>query len=282
MDAISTGQVAFLYSCVRACKPRRGVELGTSIGIFLALLVAALGCSSGASMPKTQTNQAPVNGPGGGSAGSGAPSAPSPSAGTGSGQAPATSNDAADRAAIASGSGGAGQAAAPSAAGSAPMSSPPDPKKTFDWEQTQPGKGDCQPGTYSGTFMCDAVVPGIVDPGSATLYGPIAFTLTKSQSGEFLEITNGRLEAVAVVWDIQAGITGKLDCGTNKLDAMTVDGVYGFGDANAATEGTVEGMMSGTLDRASSTLSGMWNINWDQTGVGGGTCNGPFTATLMP
>jgi hypothetical protein len=132
--------------------------------------------------------------------------------------------------------------------------------------------------------MCEFLGAGSSDPGSGPiLVGPITLTLTKSQNGEFLEISAGQLDILAEgIYSIHARIRGKLDCSTNKLDATTVDGVYGFFDASIAPMGTVEGTVSGTLQRESATLGGTWNIQWMRDLAGDGTCNGPFTATRMP
>jgi hypothetical protein len=130
--------------------------------------------------------------------------------------------------------------------------------------------------------MCEFLLPGDPGPGPI-LVGPITLTLTKSQNGEFLEISDGQLDGLAEgIYNIHARIDGKLDCSTSKLDAMTVDGVYGFFDANLVPMGTVEGTVSGTLERESATLGGTWNIHWTRDGGDNGTCNGPFTATRMP
>lgn len=148
--------------------------------------------------------------------------------------------------------------------------------------ETQPSAGDdgnCKPGTYSGTFTCQAVLDPS-DPSSAIeVSGPVAFTLTKSQNGEFLEISNGRLDGFAQLFiNFTSELSGRLDCGTDSLDAMAVNGVYGFGDVNALPTGTFQGSLAGMLDRSSLTLSGTWMLTADQSI----TCTGPWTATFMP
>lgn len=164
--------------------------------------------------------------------------------------------------------------------GFASMQTPPDPKITFDWMETQPGGGgDCKPGTYSGTFSCDY----LLDPNDPTtamqVSGPVVFTLMKSQNGEFLEISNGRLDGFAMLFiNFTSELSGKLDCSTDSFDAMAVNGVYGFGDVNALPTGTFQGTLSGMLDRSSLTLTGTWSL----TGDPGITCTGPWMATFQP
>jgi hypothetical protein len=175
------------------------------------------------------------------------------------------------------------RAAVPSARDAGVKLSPLDPTVTFDWQETRPGQGNCQPGMYSGTFTCQYVMAG-ADPSTAIeITGPIAITLTKSQSGEFLDISSGQLDGVAAsIFGFTVKLEGRLDCSTNVLDAMAVDGAYGFGDPRGLTLGTGEGTLSGTLDRQTVTLSGNWNLGITD-GVGaGGTCVGPWTAMFMP
>lgn len=136
---------------------------------------------------------------------------------------------------------------------------------------------------YSGTFTCEYLMPD-ADPSTAIeITGPIAITLAKGQSGEFLEISNGQLDGIAAqVFGFTVKLKGRLDCGSNTLTAMAVDGAYGFGDPGVLTLGTGEGTLSGMLDRQTVTLSGNWNLMITD-GVGaGGSCVGPWTAMLTP
>lgn len=97
---------------------------------------------------------------------------------------------------------------------------------TFDWpEATQP-EGSCEAGIYEGTFTCDVTfLPGF-PPSPIT--GPLKFELTPSANGEFLEIADGRMDAVAV-GSVPFGseLNGKLDCSTRGFHADTVNGTYG-------------------------------------------------------
>jgi hypothetical protein len=160
---------------------------------------------------------------------------------------------------------------------------PPDPKITFDWQETTPGQNACQPGTYSGTFTCDYTGPGIDPANPFVATGPVVFTLQKSQNGEFLEITDGHIQGLAdEIFDFHATLNGQLDCSTNMLAGMAVDGMYGLGDANALPVGAFQGTLGGTLDRTSVTLSGDWNMMITDGLGADGACVGPWTATWMP
>jgi hypothetical protein len=154
---------------------------------------------------------------------------------------------------------------------------PPDPNLTFEWEQTRPGAGECQPGRYSGTFSCLYMAAPGFDPIEVT--GPVDLVLERSQNGEFLEITDGRLEGLAqLVFGFTAQLAGRLDCATDELQAEAVNGVYGFGDPNVLPFGMFAGALSGTLNRSLVALDG----DWDLTVAGGGACVGPWTARLVP
>jgi hypothetical protein len=188
------------------------------------------------------------------------------------------------------GTGGAAAGAAGSSAQS-PQSSgglvakqaPPDPKITFDWMETPPGgqgTDDCKAGTYTGSFTCTYQLDPN-DPSTAMdISGPVVFTLTKSQNGEFLEISNGTLHGLAAdVFDFTSELSGMLDCSTNAFDASAQNGMYGFGDVNALPVGTFTGMLSGMLDPASATLMGTWSLTASEVGI---TCTGPWTAMFTP
>lgn len=196
--------------------------------------------------------------------------------------------NAAASAATGAGGGGAGAAAGnqapPAANGNLQTTlTPPDPKIMFDWAETQPGKGNCQPGTYSGTFSCDYTGPGIDSSAPFQASGPVVFTLKPSANGEFLEIVDGHIDGNAdVIFSFTAKLMGKLDCTTNSLAGMATDGAYGFGDATAGQVGAFQGDLSGNLDRNSVTLSGNWNMMITDGLGAGGACVGPWMATWMP
>lgn len=164
-----------------------------------------------------------------------------------------------------------------------PRLMPPDPKIAFDWQETTPGKNECQPGTYSGTFTCNYTGPGIDPSAPFVATGPVVFTLMKSQNGEFLEISDGHIQGLAdLIFDFNSKLQGRLDCTTNMFTAMAVEGTYGLGDANLLPVGLFQGTLSGTLDRSSATLSGEWSLMVTDGLGAGGTCVGPWTATWTP
>lgn len=156
-----------------------------------------------------------------------------------------------------------------------------DPNAEFVWEETVPGQGACQPGRYVGTFTCNYVAMG-GNPAMplAIVTGPVAMTLEQSQSGEFLEITDGTLEGIAqLIFGFRAELQGTLDCATNTLDASALNGVYGFGDPAIFPAGMFEGTLSGTLDRSTVTISGDWQMSVMNNG---GNCDGPWDITWTP
>jgi hypothetical protein len=113
----------------------------------------------------------------------------------------------------------------------------------------------------------------------AMVSGPVSITLEQSQDGEFLEIADGKLEGFAMlIIGFRAQLTGRLDCSTHMLDAMAVNGMYGFGDPAIFPFGAFEGTLGGTLDPAAATLNGDWNL----TIASGGFCRGPWQANWAP
>lgn len=148
-----------------------------------------------------------------------------------------------------------------------------DPNATFDWPESPPGGGQCEDGTYTGTFDCTFSDPSGFIP-DVELTGPVTLTFTKSKDGEFLEITEGDFEAVANdVIGARAKITGKLDCSTLMLTAMAVDGAWSIGDPNdpVIPGGALSGDITGTLDPMSGMLSGQWNFGDPDIGACPGT-----------
>ena len=197
------------------------------------------------------------------------------------------------------GSGAAGNASAPNTAGGgapdggAPSSSgsngdgfttamtPPDPNVTFEWTATLPGGGDCEPGRYTGTFTCNYVLTG-GDPTMplVVVTGPIVMTLERSQDGEFLEISDGKLEGIAMlIIGFRAQLTGRLDCATGKLEATATNGIYGFGDPAVFPAGMFMGTLGGMLDTTTAQLAGSWDL---AVAGGGGSCIGPWQASWTP
>jgi hypothetical protein len=187
--------------------------------------------------------------------------------------------------------GTAGQTSAPAFGGADAGTYKPradlDPNVTFDWEEKPPGGGgNCQAGTYTGTFQCDFVPnpdSGFVLPDgsdSLTVSGPITLHFEKSADGEFLELANAQLDGVAQDWiGFMADLSGRLDCTTLELTSQAENGVYGLGVPVVIPTGIVEGTLEGTLDLQAQQLSGTWMLS---AGDGVGTCIGPWTASYTP
>jgi hypothetical protein len=159
---------------------------------------------------------------------------------------------------------------------------PPDPNVTFDWAASLPVTGDCLPGRYTGTFTCEYFFMAGDPAPLAVVTGPVAITLEESQDGEFLEITDGKLEGIAqLIFGFRAELEGRLECATRRLDATAVNGQYGFGDPAVLPLGTFEGALGGLLDTAAGMLDGDWDLSVTAGGAGG-FCKGPWQANWAP
>ena len=160
-----------------------------------------------------------------------------------------------------------------------------DPGVTFDWQETTPGLGKCQEGTYTGTFQCEFAYDDSLglfppDAGSIVVSGPITLHFQKSADGEFLELADAQLEGVAQdFFGFTADLDGQLDCTTLELTAQAQNGEYGLGLPIGIPLGTVEGTLDGTLDAQSGELQGQWSLS---AGMGVGTCTGPWQASFTP
>ncbi|HKP56943.1 MAG TPA: hypothetical protein VJV78_09495 [Polyangiales bacterium] len=159
---------------------------------------------------------------------------------------------------------------------------PADPKITFDWTESQPSTLSCEPGEYVGKFSCvftlDDEVAALLG-GTVQLEGDLRLTLVRSMNGEFLEITDGRFEAVAAsIIGARAMLSGKLDCRTNRFQASLSDGLWAVGDPAMPVlpGGMLEGDITGMYrDRM---LSGEWTLGDPMLG----DCVGTWTASLTP
>lgn len=212
-----------------------------------------------------------------GTAGTLIPGATSPSDGPGSG--------------VGADAGGSGLPPPPSAGGTAAGTFKPradlDPNAKFDWEETSPGSAanDCQAGVYGGTFDCTFVPdPMMFGDGVGTIdvSGPISLTLVQSMNGEFLEISDGNLDAVAqLFFGFHAKLDGQLDCKSDQLKATAADGMWALGDPSMpiVPGGTFGADISGMLDPQAKQLTGQWAFT---TGTIPGTCTGTWSAMYMP
>jgi hypothetical protein len=159
---------------------------------------------------------------------------------------------------------------------------PADPRITFEWTESQPVGTACQPGQYTGTFSCTLTF----DDQLAQLFGfmseltgPVTLTLERSMDGEFLEITDGRFDAVVESFvGASASLHGRLDCRTNHFEAVLFDGVWVIGDPAMPflPGGALEGQLMGTYQ--DSALSGMWTLQDPALGK----CVGSWNASWVP
>lgn len=98
--------------------------------------------------------------------------------------------------------------------------------------------------------------------------------------GEFLEITKGVLEGLALEsWGFVAELEGRLDCNTLEFEATASSGTYGLGLPIGVPAGTFGGTLSGKLNPDTRLLEGDWALV-DDFGVQG--CNGPWSASHTP
>lgn len=144
----------------------------------------------------------------------------------------------------------------------------------FDWPEADTVSGPCLPGRYLGTFRClfnDPTNPLI--PKDLEVTGPVAFNLTESTRGEFLEIADGTIDGAALVFVQFAGpLEGELDCGSKKFAAQVVNG--------SSFAGPFTGDMQGALDPNTQTLAGQWTLK--ATSLPDGACVGTWTVVRQP
>lgn len=158
---------------------------------------------------------------------------------------------------------------------------PADPTIEFDWTETTPHTSSCEAGEYVGTFRCSftlqdelAAIFGSVETG-----GDVRLTLTRSMNGEFLEISNGKFEAVAAsIIGLRAMLTGKLDCSTNRFEAMLTNGEWAIGDPDRPfiPGGTLQGDIDGMYQNG--VLSGELTLGDPMIG----SCTGTWIARRTP
>jgi hypothetical protein len=132
--------------------------------------------------------------------------------------------------------------------------------------------------------MCTAnagsLLPTPPDGVGLLVTGPVTLEFERSMDGEFLELTDGRLEGLALAsWGFVAELEGRLDCTTLEFEAHATSGLYGLGLPIGVPAGTFGGTLSGTLDRQTLQLSGEWELV-DDLGTKG--CDGPWMASFTP
>lgn len=118
-----------------------------------------------------------------------------------------------------------------------------DPTVTFDWPQATTTSGTCKAGRYHGSFI-GIYSPSItVFPAPIPVAGDIDLTLTQSSTGEFFDITGGKVSGVADgLFPFSADVQGTLDCAAGKLvNGFLSKGVYIVGVLPYAFEGPLTG-----------------------------------------
>jgi hypothetical protein len=159
-----------------------------------------------------------------------------------------------------------------------------DPEARFDWPETAPGQAKCQAGTYVGMFGCSLFVdPSMPAPDGTPpdFSGPITLEFTQSADGEFLELTNAKLDGSANdTLGFMADLNGRLDCNTLEFTATLSNGLYGLGSPILFPTGDVNGMVSGKLDLQTGQLTGTWALF--SSAATDFTCDGPWQAMLTP
>ncbi len=140
----------------------------------------------------------------------------------------------------------------------------------FEWEETT--TDNCLPGRYEGMFMCEYVQMGAMPGMGILVTGPIVMTLTESENGEFLEITDGRLDGNTFgIINFTSALSGRLNCATREFGAQAEMGLWG----PILPVNPFDGVLSARYDGLTSTLSGEWALNEMLTM---GICSGPWTA----
>ena len=170
---------------------------------------------------------------------------------------------------------GTGGTGGPSSGGTGGSSTPPKDAGSdvvFDWPESMPGRGECKPGTYTGTFQCTYSDPmsGFMLP----VNGPITLKLEKSQTGEFLEVRDGLLDGTTnATFVFRANISGTLDCKTASFTGSLINGIYsGFLIIN----GTFQGPLASNYDLLKfAFVGGTWTLT--ANGIGG-SCPGTWSA----
>jgi len=145
----------------------------------------------------------------------------------------------------------------------------------FEWNETDPGTGQCKPGLYEGTFQCTYTDPS--GGGALPVSGPISIRLVESTSGEFLEVRDGVLDGTAnTFFTFRADVQGKLDCYRASFSGNLINGTYsGFLIVN----GSFEGPLSSSYDHQGVALtSGTWQL---KVAVSGGGCTGTWSASYV-
>jgi hypothetical protein len=131
---------------------------------------------------------------------------------------------------------------------------------SFDWPQGTSGSGaSCKAGHYSGSFV-GIYSPSIaVAPVPIPVAGNIDLTLTKSQNGEFFDITGGKISGVAdLLFPFAADVKGTLNCTTMTLEnGFLSNGTYIVG----VFPYPFEGPLTASYDKLTHAFTaGKWTV----------------------
>jgi hypothetical protein len=141
-----------------------------------------------------------------------------------------------------------------------------DPKATFEWTETLPGKGTCKAGRYVGGFECTMTGLGGLP---VSISGEIAFTLTGSPEEQSLTVEDGSLSGLF----FSAGLSGNLDCRQDNFAGLSDDGML-----EAGGPGTFTAWLVGAYDDQSLGIEGSFSIVNDQNQ----SCRGSFGVQIAP
>ena len=108
--------------------------------------------------------------------------------------------------------------------------------------------------------------------------GPMSMTLTKSEQGEFLEVSDGLIDGSALIFvTFRATISGRLDCTRARFTGALKNGTYGF---LIFPGGSFEGPFNSQYDRPNTAfVGGTWQLA--VANPPGGSCDGTWTANYV-
>jgi hypothetical protein len=242
--------------------------LGARYASVAALLVMGVACS--ASNSGEPTGNRGGSGNAGGSGGSGA---------TGSGGEPSTGGTGAVGSGAEGGSSGStGGGAATGGMATGGVGAGGSSNVQFNWPETAPGTGQCKPGRYIGDFTGMFSPSLTIFPLPIPVAGTVDLTLSESQSGEFLEISDGHVSGLANnQFPYEADILGRVNCITRKLEnGFMRNGWYDVGGVRYPFEGPVAADYD-TLTYA--FVNGIWDAKEPTPPYGG---NGTWNAKFCP
>jgi hypothetical protein len=139
----------------------------------------------------------------------------------------------------------------------------------FSWHRAVPLSGTCEAGHYVGETTCDFQAVGLpIGPLPSTL----DFVLGKTQHGEILEISNGKISSISAAGTVQMGdLVGSLDCSTRKFTAHIENGTIVAYGATGKTQGTLVGDYDATTH---SFVNATYDGTGDISGIPGGCMPG--------